>query len=72
MSIVSSTYAVDEYAQADGRKYVMEAHTDSTGAVHRAQYLAAAGSDYQAIASARAVVIADALAAAEAEAMTNG
>lgn len=72
MSIVSSTYTVDDHAQADGRRYVVESHTDSAGGVHRVQYLAVAGADYQAIANARAVVIADQLAEAEAQAVVNG
>lgn len=72
MSIVSSTYTLDDHAQADGRKYVTEMHTDSVGTVHTERYLAAVGADYQAIANARAAVIAAALADAEAEAITNG
>ena len=72
MSIVSSTYTVDAHEQADGRKYVVETHADSTGAVHSMIYLAAVGADYQAIASARAATISAALADAEVEAVVNG
>lgn len=72
MSIVSSTYTVDSHAQSDGRKYVMEAHTDSTGVVHRVQYLAPVGADYQAIADARATAIAAQLAEQEAGEVLSG
>lgn len=71
MAIVSSTYTVG-HAQVDGRKYVAEQHTDSAGVVHRVRYLAAVGANYQAIADARAVVLADQLAAQEFEGIVNG
>lgn len=64
MPIVSSTFSAG-HAQLDGRKYVVEKHTDSVGGVHHVEYLAPAGADYQAIANARAVGIAEALAAQE-------
>lgn len=72
MPIVSSTYRIDGHAQADGRRYVIEDHTDSTGVVHRVEYLAASGTDYQSVADARAIAIAEALVAAEFEATVNG
>jgi hypothetical protein len=58
MAIVSSTYELDDHAQADGRTWVKESHTDSSGIVHTLNYLAPQGADYQAIANARAVVLA--------------
>lgn len=67
MAIVSSTYEVG-HAQADGRRYVVELHTDSTGKVHRIEYGPMPdGTDYQAIMEARAVQISDQLAEQEAE-----
>ena len=72
MSIVSSTYTVDDRAQVDGRHYVTELHTDSAGVVHRVEYLAAVGADYDAILAARADAIATQLAEEETEAVING
>lgn len=72
MSIVSSTYTLDSHPQIDGRTYVTERHTDSVGEIHVVEYLAPVGADYQAIMTARAGVIADALAQAEVEALLNG
>lgn len=71
MSIVSSTHTLG-HAQADGRRYVTERHTDSMGAVYVVEYLAAVGTDYVAVRDARAVVIADQLAEAEAIAAAGG
>lgn len=42
MPIVSSTYVADSYAQADGRRYVHEAHTASDGTTQTVTYLAPA------------------------------
>jgi len=71
MAIISSTYSVG-HVQIDGRRYVSEQHTDSAGAVHTAEYLAEIGVNYQAIAEARAVAIAQTLADAEFEVIING
>lgn len=71
MSIVSSTHTLG-HAQADGRRYVIEQHTDSMGAEYTVSYLAAVGTDYVAVRDARAVVIADQLAEAEALAQMGG
>lgn len=69
MPIVSSTYKVG-HAQANGRRYVEEFHTDSNGVVHRVEYGPMPdGTDYQAIMEARAVQIAEQLAQQEAEAL---
>jgi len=70
MSIVTSTHAVG-HAQVDGRRYITEAHTDSDGVVHQAEYLAAVGTDYVAVRNARATQIADQLAEAEAQALAD-
>lgn len=70
MPIVSSTHTVG-HAQVDGRRYVVETHTDSEGVVHSAEYLAAVGTDYAAVRDARAVQIADQLAEAEAQALAD-
>lgn len=71
MSIVSSTHSIG-HEQADGRRYVTEQHTDSQGVVYVVEYLAAVGTDYVAVRDARAVVIADQLAEAEALALMGG
>lgn len=68
MTITSSTYTVG-HAQIDGREYVQEEHTDNMGVVHTAEYLAAVGTDYAAVAAARASQIAQQLAEAEAQAL---
>ncbi len=66
MPIVSSIYEVG-HAQADGRRYVTELHTDSTGAVHRIEYGPMPdGTDYQTIMEARAAQISESLAEQEA------
>lgn len=70
MPIVSSTHTAG-HAQADGRRYVTETHTDSDGGVHVAEYLAAVDADYVAIRDARALVIAEQLAEAEAQALAD-
>ena len=72
MSIVSSTYTLDNHTQIDGRRYVTELHTDHIGVAHLVEYLAPIGADYQSIANARADSIALALAEAEAEELLNG
>ncbi len=70
MPIVSSTHTVG-HAQADGRSYVTEQHTDDIGAVHVIEYLAVAGADYTAIRTARASAISQQLAEAEAQALID-
>lgn len=71
MPIVSSTFIVG-HEQVDGRRYVREQHTDSVGGVHTVEYLAAVGTDYQAVADARAVTIDAQLAEQEFEEIING
>ena len=66
MSIVSSSYTVDAVADAYGRRIVHEAHTDSTGRVHRWSYLAAPDADMDAILAQHASATAAQLAEAEA------
>lgn len=68
MPIVSSTHIVG-HAQADGRRYVTERHTDDAGVVHLREYLAAEGADYVAVRDARAAQINADLAEAEAQAL---
>lgn len=72
MSIVSSTFILDAHTQADGRKYVQEVHTDSTGTVHTFNYLAQVGENYAAVMAARAVQLEIDLAEREAEEIVNG
>ena len=45
------------HAQADGRRYVEEVHSDAQGEFSRLIYLADAGADHDAIASARNAVL---------------
>lgn len=68
MPIVSSTHVVG-HAQADGRRYVTETHTDDLGAVVVIEYLAPVGADYVAIRTARAADLGEAMAVAEANAV---
>ncbi len=68
----SSTFSLAP-VEIDGRRYVTELHTDITGTVHRREYLAPIGADYNAIMLARAAQIDAQLAEAEADALvTNG
>ena len=43
MPITSSQNTIDAHTQADGSRYVIETHTDSTGRVHSFQYSLPAG-----------------------------
>ena len=69
MTIVS-THIVG-HAQVDGRHYVTETHTDSVAGPIVVEYLAAVGTDYVAVRTARALAIADQLAEAEAVALAD-
>lgn len=71
MPIVSSTHTVGQ-AQADGRRYVTEQHTDDLGAVLLVEYLAAQDADYVAIRTARATQISDQMAEEEATELSGG
>jgi hypothetical protein len=68
--IVSSTHTVG-HAQVDGRKWVIERHTDHLGAVHERRYKAAPDADYVAIRTARAAQIEAELAEREAAALLD-
>src|SRR5574340_624884 len=52
MPIQSSTYTLGA-VQKDGKTWVREAHTDSTGAVIYVDYAAALATDYQSVMTAR-------------------
>lgn len=69
MPVISSSYALDAHAQADGRRYVREVHTLTVGGPYERSYLAAVGADYQSIMDERVPRINAAL--AEREAMSN-
>lgn len=71
MSIVSSTHTIG-HAQPFDRHDVIEVHTDHLGVVHIVQYLAASGTDYVAVRTARALQIEAELAEAEALALLGG
>lgn len=64
MTILSSVLQTG-HAQRDGRRYAREIHTDHLGAQHIAEYLWDGLSDQNATMAARALRIAEALAAAE-------
>lgn len=72
MPIVSSRFEVG-HQQRDGRRYVVEWHTDSTGKEHRIEYGPMPdGTDYQTIMVNRAALLSDELAQQELEALING
>lgn len=71
MPIVTSTHTVSR-PQKDGRRYVVEQHTDDLGAVLLVEYLAAADADHASIRTARAAQINEALAEAEATELSGG
>ena len=60
MPILSSSVVVDA-AQLDGRRHVIEHHTDHVGVIHPVFYLAEAGADVTLPLAARATQIADGL-----------
>lgn len=55
------------HAQRDGRRYVLEVHTDGQGEFARVTYLAPVGADHDAIATAREPVLLASAAEQEAE-----
>lgn len=63
--IITSTYTVGN-PQIDARKYVTEEHVDSLGVIHRVEYLAEVGANYQAALDAHALQISNQLAEEEA------
>lgn len=68
MPVIASTYTTDAYTQADGRRYVHEAHTTSDGMVQNVTYLAPANwtaTEYAATMNARVAQIDAELAQAE-------
>ena len=48
------------HSQKDGRKFVLEVHSDAQGEFARIEYLADPGADFNAIASAREIVLLEA------------
>ena len=71
MSIVSTTVTVDA-PEIDGRHYVTEVHTDSTGKIVKFGYLAAVGTDVYSTADGRVAYIETMLAEEEAQELLNG
>jgi len=71
MPIVSSTHVVG-HAQANGKCRVVETHTTNLGEVIRIEYGPVGVVDYQAVADARAVQIAEQLAEQECEVLISG
>jgi len=67
VSIVSSTYVLDDHQQIDGRTFVRELHTGSDGIVYPVTYRAAVGADYTAIMNERAAAMNEQLAQEEFE-----
>ena len=72
MGVVSSTYVVDNHAQIDGRRYVVETHTLNVGNPVVIEYLAAVDADYGSILSARVAQIDASLAETEADQIIAG
>lgn len=64
MSIVSSSL-IAEGAQADGRRWIAETHTDNIGLKYVIRYLADVGLDTAAVLAARAITLASDIANAE-------
>lgn len=71
MSIVTSKVVSDEMQEA-GVRLIRERHTDHLGVVHERIYRAPAGFDAQGALAQSAVVLAEQLAQAEAEALLGG
>lgn len=71
MAIVTSEIREDA-VQADGRRYIIEVHTDHTGQEHCFVWMAEAVQDATAILPSRAVWLADYLAQQEIEANMQG
>lgn len=67
MTIVSSVIALDQ-RQHDGRRQIVELHTDHVGAAHRVEFLAPADWDAEGYLPTRAARIEAQLAEAELEA----
>lgn len=64
MSITASTIEEDD-VQTDGRRHILEVHTDHTGTRHEFRWMAVAGQDATAGLAARATWLADYLAQQE-------
>lgn len=58
--------------QVDGRRYVLETHTEDTGNVTKVEYLAGAGTNYQAVMDARVLVLTEPLQDLEARELSGG
>lgn len=72
MPVSTSSYVIDAHAQADGGRYVMETHIDTTGRIHNVHYKLPAGAgttEADAFLAQRAEAINTVLAEAEAEAL---
>lgn len=65
VEVVSTEIEVDNYAQADGSRWVLERHTLDNGEMREFRYNCAEGDDPEAIATGRAQSINEELAAAE-------
>lgn len=57
MTVIVSSTCTASNAQADGRQYITERHTDGDGAVYDFSYLADAGTDINLVLSERAGVL---------------
>lgn len=65
--MLTSTYTLDNHTQHDGRIYVFERHVDENGNVYAWDYLAAVGTDYNAVLAEHASILEAQLAAAATE-----
>jgi hypothetical protein len=62
---ITGSVIVEDRAQADGRRWIRERHTDHTGEVHFIVYMAAAGANATTAMTNRVALIEEQLAAAE-------
>jgi hypothetical protein len=59
MFAIAQSEIVEDAAQADGRRYIRERHTDSGGELHEFVYLADANQDASVVLANRAAGLAD-------------
>ena len=60
------------HAQRDGRRYVLEVHSDGGGEFARLEYLAAEGADHNAVAAARELMLLESAAEQEFQSAVDG
>lgn len=71
MATIVNSFIAQDRVQADGRRKIVELHTDDAGTEHRASYLAESGDDVDVILAAHAAAIVSNLAAREGQRLDN-